>query len=171
MSDPKSTVKVARAATAETPQERVEKTTQPAKPATGKKPVAKTAANGKIAAATTARKLPVKDAKAVAKVQVDGKAAKAKATPVAPAKNGKENKVKKTAAPKKPKLIRDSFTFPASDYALIGELKEKAVQAGKDVKKSELLRAGLAALASMSTAQLLKAVDGVERIKTGRPTK
>jgi hypothetical protein len=50
-------------------------------------------------------------------------------------------------------------------------LKQQAMSEGCEVKKSELLRAGLAVLASMSTAQLLEAISKVDRLKTGRPAK
>ena len=42
--------------------------------------------------------------------------------------------------------VRDTFTMPARDYGLIAELKKRCRALGVDVKKSELLRAGLAAL-------------------------
>jgi hypothetical protein len=77
----------------------------------------------------------------------------------------------KTVKAKKPKLVRDSFTFPESDYALIASLKLRALAAGNEFKKSEILRAGLAALQAMSDADLTKALGSVERIKTGRPSK
>ncbi|NMG56242.1 hypothetical protein GPA23_16635 [Aromatoleum aromaticum] len=78
---------------------------------------------------------------------------------------GKRNGVRK------PKLVRDSFTFPERDHARLGELKQRALKGGREIKKSELLRAGLAALAAMPDAAFHAAVDGVERIKTGRPAK
>ncbi|HSD39403.1 MAG TPA: hypothetical protein VLC92_17985 [Rhodocyclaceae bacterium] len=71
----------------------------------------------------------------------------------------------------KPKLVRDSFTFPQSDYELIAVLKQRALSAEREIKKSEVLRAGLAALAAMADTSLLKALDGVVRIKTGRPSR
>jgi hypothetical protein len=67
--------------------------------------------------------------------------------------------------------VRDSFTFPADDYALFASLKHRALNAGREIKKSELLRAGLATLTAMSDGDLLATLDGVERIKTGRPSK
>ena len=70
---------------------------------------------------------------------------------------------------KKPKLVRDGFTMPEPDYALLATLKKRALQAGREVKKSELLRAGLRALAAMPEAAYLGALEGVERIKPGRP--
>lgn len=69
----------------------------------------------------------------------------------------------------KVKVVRDSFTMPQSDYALIDALKEKAI--GVHVKKSELLRAGLRLLSKLTAAQLKKAVADLEKIKTGRPKK
>ncbi len=80
----------------------------------------------------------------------------------------KATKAKKHA-PRKPKMVRDSFTFPENDYALFSALKQRALASGTDVKKSELLRAGLALLASLEDAQFSKALSDVERIKTGRP--
>lgn len=44
-------------------------------------------------------------------------------------------------------------------------------RAGHEIKKGELLRAGLSTLAAMSEASLLEALKGVERIKTRRPSK
>lgn len=74
-------------------------------------------------------------------------------------------------APKKPKLVRDSFTFPKTDYALIATLKQRMLQAGREIKKSEILRAGLAVLSGLSDQDVLQVREGVERIKTGRPSK
>ncbi len=88
----------------------------------------------------------------------------------ATAKPAKKHKKEKEADGKM-KVVRDSFTMPQDDYALIAELKVKALTGGLHVKKSELLRAGLRLLAKSSTAQLKRAVGGLEKIKTGRPKK
>lgn len=77
----------------------------------------------------------------------------------------------KAPAARKPKLVRDSFTFPETDYVRIGLLKERALKAGREVKKGELLRAGLAVLSAMSDADLLTALAGVDKLKPGRPAK
>ena len=45
------------------------------------------------------------------------------------------------------------------------------MKSGLQVKKSELLRAGILELEKLSIAQLKKAVSQVEQIKTGRPKK
>lgn len=77
----------------------------------------------------------------------------------------------KKQAPKKPKLVRDSFTIPEADYALFATLKQRALTAGIDVKKSEILRAAMITLANLNNAGFAKAIGLVERIKTGRPKK
>jgi hypothetical protein len=75
----------------------------------------------------------------------------------------------KVMKPHKQKMVRDSFTMPADDYAKLSILKTKCLENGIEVKKSELIRAGLIALSNMPDKTLLSAVTGVERIKTGRP--
>jgi hypothetical protein len=98
----------------------------------------------------------------------------APARKVAPAKavakpEKKHKKEKKAEG--KVKVVRDSFTMPQSDYDLIAELKQKALKSGLHVKKSELLRASLQALSKLTAAQLKRAIEGLEKIKTGRPKK
>ena len=134
----------------------------------GKKPASNKAASAKAAPAKPAVKRPATGAKPAANAQKNAVVAKGK--PAAPAKPIKESKSKKPA-PKKPKLVRDSFTFPEDDYAMLASLKQRALSVEREIKKSELLRAGLAALMAMSEAALLAALDGVKRIKTGRPAK
>ncbi len=83
-----------------------------------------------------------------------------------------EKKAKKEKKPEgKIKVVRDSFTMPRPDYDIIAEIKQKALKAGLHVKKSELLRAGLHVLVKLSGAQLKQTLAGLEKIKTGRPTK
>ena len=69
------------------------------------------------------------------------------------------------------KVVRDTFTMPKSDYAKIAALKQRCLDAGIQVKKSELVRAGLLLLESEPTSRLLAAVSAVETVKTGRPPK
>lgn len=87
------------------------------------------------------------------------------------AKSGTATKPKKDSKPKKVKMVRDSYTMPENDYAKLAELKKTCLKAGAHVKKSELLRAGLITLAKLPTATLLKTVEGLVKIKTGRPGK
>lgn len=75
------------------------------------------------------------------------------------------------AKPKKPKLVRDSFTIPKNEYEAIASLKERALKHGVSIKKSELLRAGLMTLAFMPDAAFAKALADVPTLKTGRPAR
>lgn len=70
---------------------------------------------------------------------------------------------------KQGKVIRDSFTMPLADYELIGRLKKRCIGLGIALKKSELLRAGLASLEGLSDVNLAQVAAAVESVKTGRP--
>lgn len=83
----------------------------------------------------------------------------------------KDNKKGKPAKVKKAKLVRDSFTMPDMEYALIASLKRRCLNVGLAAKKSEILRAAVANLAKLSDASLAAAVHRLEVIKTGRPSK
>lgn len=72
--------------------------------------------------------------------------------------------------PKKAKLVRDSFTIPKLEYTVLEDLKQRAAKLTHPVKKSELLRAGIKALAAMPDAAFKVALAAVPAIKTGRPT-
>jgi hypothetical protein len=76
-----------------------------------------------------------------------------------------------SAKPKRPKLVRDSFTIPKSEYAALQELKERALTVGHHAKKSELLRAGIKTLSAMTDKALLASLAAVPAMKTGRPAK
>jgi hypothetical protein len=102
--------------------------------------------------------------------------AKAAAKPAAkvaskPAPKPAVAKPEKTPKAKKPRLVRDSFTMPEAEYERISELKKRLALVGDAVKKSELLRAGIALLAALNDSDLKAALAKVERIKTGRPGK
>ena len=75
----------------------------------------------------------------------------------------------KAARTPKPKLVRDSFTMPRDEYQVLDALKRRVLGLEKHVRKSELLRAGIQALAAMNDKSLLKAIGGVPTLKTGRP--
>jgi hypothetical protein len=77
----------------------------------------------------------------------------------------------KTNKEKKVKVVRDSFTLPKTELLQIGEMKKRAMTLGVEVKKSELIRAGLQALAGMADTAFKKAMANVPTIKTGRPSK
>ena len=97
------------------------------------------------------------------------KAVSVKKIAAKPAPAPKVEKAAKTEKAKKPKLVRDSFTIPKAEYVVLDDLKQRAARLAHPVKKSELLRAGIKALAAMSDPAFLKAMDNVPAIKTGRP--
>lgn len=66
-------------------------------------------------------------------------------------------------------VIRDSFTFPRADYALIEGIRQRCLTGGRAVTKSEVLRAGLQALHKMPATTLQQAIKGLAAVKTGRP--
>ena len=122
-------------------------TTPATKKPAAKKPVVKKAAT-KPVRKTAVKKAPVK---------------------VATPQPAKPVKAIKPAKVKKPKLVRDSFTIPKDEYVVVDSLKVRAGKLGQAVKKSELLRAGVKALATMSDIQFKAALNNVPTIKTGRP--
>ncbi len=124
------------------------------KPALKKAPATKTPAKTPTKAPT---KVAAKKAPAPKPVKASV-AATAKALPPVP-------KIEKI----KIKLVRDSFTMPADDWALIAQLKERALAFKRPAKKSELLRAGLQALAALPEAKLKAALDSLLPLKPGRP--
>ncbi len=77
----------------------------------------------------------------------------------------------KPAKVKKPKLVRDSFTIPKNEYSVLDDLKQRAGRLSSPAKKSELLRAGVKALAAMPDAAFLSALRVVPVVKTGRPSR
>ena len=91
------------------------------------------------------------------------------ATPIAAARPGDSHPG--GDKPKKPKLVRDSFTIPKSEFMVLQELKQRVGKAGVAAKKSEILRAGIKALAAMNDNALAAALAAVPAIKTGRPAK
>ena len=122
-------------------------------------------ATRKAAATKKAKAAPAAESRARSKAKAAPAAASVKASPVAAPAEGKPAKAHK------PKLVRDSFTIPKDEYAVLEALKSRALGLGQHVRKSELLRAGIQALGAMSDAALLKAVGAVPTLKTGRPRK
>jgi hypothetical protein len=95
---------------------------------------------------------------------------------LAPAEAPSKGKSKKQAtAPaakiKKIKVVRDSFTIPKDEFMQLAEMKKRALAQGLEIKKSELLRAGLKLLAGANDAGFKKALAAVPTLKTGRPGK
>jgi hypothetical protein len=100
------------------------------------------------------------------------KAARGKTAPAPTAKSAPlkvKPKAEKKDKVKKPKLVRDSFTFPKTEYVVLDELKQRALKLAHPIKKGELLRASIKALAGMADAEFLQALKAIPTIKTGRP--
>jgi hypothetical protein len=137
--------------------------------AAAKAPATKTATVKKVVAKKPVAKKPVATKPVVKKVTTKTAVKKA---PVksATTKPAQPVKAVKPAKVKKAKLVRDSFTIPKDEYVVIDSLKVRAGKLGQSVKKSELLRAGVKALAAMSDIQFKAALSNVPTIKTGRPT-
>jgi hypothetical protein len=133
-----------------------------------------------VKSAVSAKRAPSKAARAPAKSPAKPPLKTAAKTPVKAKLSPQPKTAVKTAAKpvskpvkvekaKKPKMIRDSFTIPKTEYVVIDALKERAGKLSRAAKKSELLRAGVKALAAMSDAAFLAALTAVPTIKTGRP--
>ncbi len=124
------------------------------------------------AAKAPSAKTSVKSAgvKPAAKAPAKAPAKKPAARPATPVP-ASAPKAEKKAKPEKVKVVRDSFTIPKSEDAAIAELKKRALAQGSEVKKSELLRAGLMLLAACGETAFAKALAQVPALKTGRPGK
>ena len=152
------------------------------KPAAAKPPAIKVAATK---AAATAKAAPVKSAaprlskleetkaknkKALADALAKAQAVKLVQQPsVAPLIKARTAKAAKKG--KKPKLVRHAFSMPEVEYSQIVALKKRIASLGGNVKRSELLRAGVALLAVLDNVELTAVMARVDRIKTGRPAK
>jgi hypothetical protein len=77
----------------------------------------------------------------------------------------------KSPAKVKTKLVRDSFTIPKSEYAVLEALKKRALRLACPAKKSEILRAGIGILNGLTDQAFFAAIDAVPNLKTGRPKK
>ena len=138
-----------------------------AKKATGNSPAAKKNSPTKPAA-----KKPVQ--KAVTQSAPKSAAKPASKPASKPAAKPKAKPVEQAAGDlklKKPKLVRDSFTFPKDEYQAIAGLKQKALGLKHSAKKSEILRAGLMLLNALNDKAFLAALAKVPALKTGRPAK
>ena len=147
------------------------------------KTAAKKVAAKKGSAQKPAAKQPAAKAPAVKKAAAP-KAVSAKAAPSAkPASSVKAAKPEKAVKPIKPvkapkatkpvklKIVRDSFTMPEADFALIEQIKQRALGWKQPAKKSEVLRAALQALQALPDAKVRQLLSGLTPIKKGRPQK
>ncbi len=164
---------------AKTPVRPVAKAVVATTPATPKKPkqpgrvAAKKAAtvSSVTVSSLKAKKIPAKSTAAapakpvMAASKSIGNRSVAKSTPPKALKDRTVEKVKKA------KLVRDSFTMPEAEYAALGEVKKACLKAGFEVKKSELLRIGVALVRKLTLAALKQEVGVLAPLKAGRPRK
>jgi len=110
------------------------------------------------------RRAPVKKPTSVA-----ARKQPARNTKVLPAPAVKETQ--KKPLKQRVRLVRDSFTMPEPDFALIAALKARTMAAQRETKKSELLRAGLQVLMALDDGTLMNALGRLQPLKLGRPKK
>lgn len=127
------------------------------------KPVASKAA-AKPATKATAKPTPKSSAKAAPKdAAKTSLKASPKGSPKAVQGAGEREKTRK------PKLVRDSFTMPEEEYAVLALVKKACLKAGFEIKKSELLRVGVALISQIDMATLRSVLASLPQLKTGRP--
>jgi len=124
-----------------------------------------------LAPSALATSAPKATPKAATHAEVSKQAVAKKAPPAAETIVVEAPQEAKHAKQKKAKLIRDSFTMPEPEYQLLAAIKKRCLDAGVAAKKSEILRAAIKSLAGLGDADLARAIQGLEAIKTGRPTK
>lgn len=141
---------------------------------------AKAARPRKAAPVAPAKTVPAKVApvKALAKTLAKPASPVAKVAPKPVPKSEPRASIKpvtaKPATPvklKKLKLMRDSFTIPKTEHAVLRELKQRAAKLTRVVKKSELIRAGIKALAALPDTVFMNALMAVSAVTTRRPKK
>lgn len=118
-------------------------------------------------------KVPSKAAKTVAS-KPKAPAAKKASTPAKPSpapKAAQRTSPVKTAKQTKPKLVRDSFTLPEAEHGLIKQSKKSAVAAGRETKKSEVVRAALMCFQALPIKDQMAAYGRLPIIAVGRPKK
>jgi hypothetical protein len=142
-----------------------------AKKATGNSPAAKKNSPTKPAAKKPVQKAATQSAPKSASKAAPKPAAKPAPRPAAKPKAKPVEQAAGDLKLKKPKLVRDSFTFPKDEYQAIAGLKQKALGLKHSAKKSEILRAGLMLLNALNDKAFLAALAKVPALKTGRPAK
>ena len=131
---------------------------------------AKTAPKAKVAPVAKPAKVVAAPKVVTAKTVAKPKSAKTQPVTQSPAKAAPAVAAKPVKA-KKTKMVRDSLTMPKAEYEVLDLLKTRAATLQTHIKKTELIRAGIKALAAMTDASFLAAIKAVPSLKTGRPKK
>lgn len=153
-------------------------TSQPAAPSKAVNPAAqagaKTPTKKARAAAPKAKPATTQRAPQAVSKTAPAKAprkATAKPTPAKPAVTKPQATKTKQVKEKKVKVVRDSFTIPKTEFTQIADMKKRAMALGVEIKKSELIRAGLQIMSGLPDASFKKALAAIPTVKTGRPSK
>lgn len=143
------------------------------KPAAAKPVAAKVGAKPVVAKPATAKPVAANPVAAKIAPAKPVAAQPAAAKPVARARRAAVAVVDIDAREKarKPKLVRDSFTMPEQEYAVLGQVKKACLKAGFEIKKSELLRIGVALIDQTDLVTLKAVLLALPQLKTGRPKK
>lgn len=72
---------------------------------------------------------------------------------------------------KREKVVRDSFSMPASEHGRLKTLRVELGKAGRLASKSEVLRAGLNLLAERSAAEVTALLDALPPVAKGKRSK
>ena len=59
--------------------------------------------------------------------------------------------------------------MPEQEYGVLADVKQACLKAGFEVKKSELLRIGVALLGQLDVSTLQGVLAALPQLKTGRP--
>lgn len=76
--------------------------------------------------------------------------------------------IKPKAKPEAVKTIKDTFTFPEVDHDMIADLIKDAMALGVGMNKSEIIRAGLHALAKLPDSEKAVVMNAIEKSPRGR---
>ena len=145
-----------------------------AAPQTAEKPATKAPTGTRKTAAKKAASVTVKRAPQAASKKAASPAkapTKTASTLVKPVVKKAQAVKAKPVKEKKVKVVRDSFTIPKTEFMQIADMKKRAMTLGVEVKKSELIRAGLQLISGLQDAAFKKALAGIPTLKTGRPAK
>jgi hypothetical protein len=140
-------------------------------PAPPRTPAAKPASRKTPTAAPAARQAEAKPpAASGAEPKAASRPASVDRPPKARSPATEKTKPGKTKADKDrhEKVARDSFSMPASEHKRIKALRDALAQAGYEASKSEVLRAGVALLASRGLGEIINLVGDLPKVPKGK---
>jgi Arc/MetJ-type ribon-helix-helix transcriptional regulator len=144
-------------------------TASPARKPTASRPVGVKAPAAKTAVATAPAKAATRPATQSAAKPVTTPASRSRPTSGARAQpgNGAAPAAPKAEPVKAGKILRDSFSIPVQEQKGLKALRQALEKAGRKASKSEVLRAGLALLATRPVAEIAAMLDGLPKVIKG----